>query len=51
MTGLAQISGRNKTSWDARLASDAAYAKKKSFWLYAGIFFKTFSQLTAPLVQ
>jgi lipopolysaccharide/colanic/teichoic acid biosynthesis glycosyltransferase len=51
ITGLAQIAGRNKTSWDARLAYDAAYAKKKSFWLYAGIFFKTYSQLTAPLVQ
>lgn len=45
ITGLAQISGRNKTSWDARLAYDVAYAKENSFWLDVKILFKTFSQV------
>ena len=45
ITGLAQSSGRNKTSWDARLAYDVAYAKENSFWLDVKILFKTFSQV------
>jgi len=33
LTGLAQISGRNRISWEQRKALDVEYVKRKSFWL------------------
>ena len=32
LTGLAQVSGRNLLGWDRRLALDAAYVKRITFW-------------------
>ncbi len=32
LTGPWQTSGRNKVSWDKRVALDAAYAQEKSMW-------------------
>jgi len=32
LTGLAQVSGRNFLGWDRRLALDAAYVKRITFW-------------------
>jgi undecaprenyl phosphate N,N'-diacetylbacillosamine 1-phosphate transferase len=33
LTGLAQISGRNAISWEARKALDVEYVNRQSFWL------------------
>jgi len=33
LTGLAQISGRNRISWEQRKALDVQYVERKSFWL------------------
>lgn len=41
LTGLAQISGRNKLPWDYRLAKDVEYVKKLNFRLDLKIFFLT----------
>ncbi len=41
ITGLAQVSGRNKLNWDARLAMDVEYVKNVSLALDLKIFFKT----------
>ncbi len=43
ITGLAQVSGRNLLSWDARLEKDAEYVESLSFPLDLMILFKTFS--------
>ena len=32
VTGLAQVSGRNQLSWDARFATDVVYESRCSFW-------------------
>ena len=32
LTGLAQVSGRNLLGWDRRLALDAAYVRRITFW-------------------
>lgn len=45
ITGLAQVTGRNVTSWDHRLAYDIEYVKTKNFWLDLKIIFKTISQV------
>ncbi len=41
ITGLAQVSGRNLLSWDARLAADVEYVKRISFILDVEILIKT----------
>ena len=41
VTGLAQISGRNRLPWDERLELDARYAETLSFSLDLAILFKT----------
>lgn len=41
VTGMAQISGRNDLSWDARLAADIVYVRDCSFWLDSKILFLT----------
>lgn len=42
ITGLAQISGRNKISWDNKLTLDVAYVDKISFFLDLKILIITF---------
>ena len=45
ITGLAQVSGRNATKWDERLAYDVKYVKSQSLWLDIKIIFKTIYQV------
>jgi lipopolysaccharide/colanic/teichoic acid biosynthesis glycosyltransferase len=43
ITGLAQVSGRNNMSWDARIAADMEYVKKCSLLMDLRILLSTFS--------
>lgn len=45
ITGLAQVSGRNSTSWNDRLAIDVEYVRTRSIWLDIKIIFKTIYQV------
>jgi|SRR5690554_5084696 len=45
VTGLAQVMGRNVTTWNARLAYDVEYVKTQSLWLDIKIIFKTIRQV------
>jgi len=45
LTGLAQVNGRNKLSWDEKLKLDTEYAKNLSFSMDIIIFFKTIVQI------
>jgi undecaprenyl phosphate N,N'-diacetylbacillosamine 1-phosphate transferase len=45
LTGLAQVNGRNKLSWDEKLRLDTEYAKNLSFSMDIIIFFKTIVQI------
>lgn len=45
ITGLAQVSGRNSTSWDDRLAIDVRYVQTRTIWLDIKIIFKTIFQV------
>jgi lipopolysaccharide/colanic/teichoic acid biosynthesis glycosyltransferase len=42
VTGLAQISGRNRLTWDERLELDVQYVEQWSFWFDIKIILKTF---------
>ena len=41
ITGLWQVSGRNNTSYDERVALDQLYVERQSFWLDLSILFRT----------
>lgn len=41
LTGLAQIKGRNRQSWEERLAWDVFYVDNRSFWMDLKILFLT----------
>jgi exopolysaccharide production protein ExoY len=41
MTGLWQVSGRNNTTYEERVALDKRYVDQRSFWFDLGILFKT----------
>ncbi|MDA3867109.1 MAG: sugar transferase [Salinivirgaceae bacterium] len=41
LTGLAQINGRNNTTWQERLDYDALYVENHNFWLDLQILLKT----------
>lgn len=45
LTGLAQIRGRNNTSWEDRLDNDIEYIENRSFLLDMKILFLTFSKV------
>lgn len=45
LTGLAQISGRNSTSWDERLSYDVEYVKNRTFLLDLKIILRTLFQV------
>lgn len=45
LTGLAQVSGRNATSWDERLAYDVEYVKTRTFFGDLKIILKTIFQV------
>lgn len=45
ITGLAQVSGRNATTWDDRLAYDVEYVRKRTLMLDLRILFKTIAQV------
>lgn len=41
LTGLAQVRGRNQTSWSDRIECDLDYIRRQSFWLDLGILART----------
>ena len=41
MTGLWQVSGRNNTTYEERVALDRRYVEQRSFWFDLGILLKT----------
>lgn len=45
VTGLAQVTGRNATTWNDRLAYDVQYVKTQTLWLDIKIIFKTVYQV------
>lgn len=45
VTGLAQVTGRNATTWNDRLAYDVQYVKTRTLWLDIKIIFKTIYQV------
>lgn len=45
LTGLAQISGRNRAHWDDRLELDARYVEMRSLWLDLSILLRTVVQV------
>ena len=45
VTGLAQVTGRNATTWNDRLAYDVQYVKTQTLWLDIKIIFKTICQV------
>ncbi|XKH59517.1 sugar transferase [Halomonas sediminis] len=45
ITGLAQVTGRNATTWNGRLAYDVQYVKTQTLWLDIKIIFKTICQV------
>lgn len=45
VTGLAQVTGRNATTWNERLAFDIKYVKTQTLWLDIKIIFKTVYQV------
>lgn len=45
ITGFAQVSGRNKLSWDERIEYDVKYVENYSLFLDFKILFKTFAKL------
>ncbi len=48
ITGLAQVQGRNKISWEMRLRLDCEYVENLSFLLDLKILFKTIFKLIKP---
>lgn len=47
ITGLAQVNGRNATTWEERFAYDCEYVRRQSLWLDAAIVAKTLWRLMA----
>ncbi|QIK75232.1 sugar transferase [Nocardioides piscis] len=45
ITGLAQVSGRNALTWDAKFAKDVEYADRRSLLLDVTILFRTVAQV------
>lgn len=45
VTGLAQVTGRNATTWDERLRYDVQYVRTQTFWLDLKIILKTIYQV------
>lgn len=45
ITGLAQVSGRNAISWDAKFAKDVDYVDRRSLWLDLQIIRATVAQV------
>jgi len=47
MTGLWQVSGRNNTSYDERVALDRRYVEERSAWMNLQILVKTVKVVVA----
>jgi len=47
MTGLWQVSGRNNTSYDERVALDQRYVEERTVWMNLGILLKTVKVVVA----
>lgn len=51
LTGLWQVSGKNKTTFSEMIAFDIRYAEKKSLWLDLKIMLKTFPALLVQVLE
>ncbi len=51
LTGLWQVSGKNKTTFSEMIALDVQYAETKSLWLDLKIMFKTLPTLLGQVVE
>jgi lipopolysaccharide/colanic/teichoic acid biosynthesis glycosyltransferase len=51
LTGLWQVSGKNKTTFSEMIALDIRYAENKSLWMDLTIMFKTFPALFAQVAE
>ena len=51
LTGLWQVSGKNKTTFNERIELDVFYATNKSLWLDLKIIFKTLPALVAQVKE
>jgi len=47
LTGLWQVSGKNRTTFEEMINLDISYAKKQSLWLDLKIIFKTFPAIVS----
>lgn len=51
LTGLWQVNGKNKTTFDEMIKMDILYAAKKSLWLDLWIILKTFPTIALQVVE
>jgi len=51
LTGLWQVSGKNRTTFKEMMRLDIAYAKKRAFWLDIKIFLKTIPAIVAQVMD
>ena len=51
MTGLWQVSGKNRTTFREMMHLDIAYARRQSFWLDLRILLKTAPAVAAELLK
>lgn len=51
LTGLWQVSGKNRTTFNQMMRLDITYAKKRSFWLDVKIVLKTFPAIVSQLID
>jgi lipopolysaccharide/colanic/teichoic acid biosynthesis glycosyltransferase len=51
MTGLWQVSGKNKTTFKEMMRLDIAYSRRRSFWLDIGILLKTVPAIGAEIAS
>jgi lipopolysaccharide/colanic/teichoic acid biosynthesis glycosyltransferase len=51
LTGLWQVNGKNKTTFEQMIRMDISYAERKSIWLDLGIMLKTFPTIGRQLLE
>jgi lipopolysaccharide/colanic/teichoic acid biosynthesis glycosyltransferase len=51
LTGLWQVSGKNRTTFNEMMRLDITYVKQRSFWLDVKIFLKTFPAIISQFIN
>jgi lipopolysaccharide/colanic/teichoic acid biosynthesis glycosyltransferase len=51
LTGLWQVSGKNKTTFEEMIRLDIRYARRQGFWFDLGIMFRTVPALMTQLIE